>query len=363
MKTWLIGALVVGALAAAAPAQAQDAREEARENFNAGVASFEAGSYQEALASFQEAYRLAPHPSVRVNMANCYEHLNRPLEAIFHYERFLSEAADAPPAQRREVQAALEEQEGRVGEVTLQIAPDGALVRIDESEVRRAPIMGAIRMVAGNHLLEVRAEGYRSVRRELVVEGGQPAEIAIRLERGADPDPTPLPAVTGPTEGAAGVGVPPDQTDPAQAQPDPAPEPTPVDDGGGGGYVLTTPTIIAGAATGALLVGTVITGILALGANSDFENAVERSNDRSISGAERRQARQDGLDAQDRANTLSTVTDVLLITTIIGAGATAAIFFLTQPDDDEDVAEGLRIRGASAAATPDGGAVMLSGAF
>lgn len=357
MKTWWMGALFVGLLVAA-PAAAQDAREQARENFNAGVASFEANNFEQALASFQEAYRLAPHPSVRVNMANCYERLNRPLEAIFHFERFLSEATDAQPAQRREVQQALDGLRARVGEVTLRIAPDGALVRIDESEVRRAPIMSSIRMVSGSHVVEVRAEGYRSVRREFVVEGGQPAEIAIRLERGEDPDPAPLPTVTEPDQGAEGQAALPDpQPDP---QPDPDPAPDLVDSGGG--FVLTTPTIIAGAATGALLVGTVITGILALSANGDFEDAVERSNDRSISGAERRQARADGLDAQDRANTLSTITDVLLITTIVGAGATAALFFLTQPDDEE-VAAGPRIRGATAAATPDGGAIVLTGDF
>ena len=329
MKSWLTYALFLGALLATSPAEAQDSRAQARENFNAGVAAFEAGSWERALEAFQEAYRLAPHPSVRVNMANCYERLNRPLEALFHYESFLSEAADAPPAQRREVQSAIDELRGRIGEVTLRIAPDGALVRLDESEVRRAPIMNTIRMTAGSHLVEVRAEGYQSVRREFVVEGGQPAEIAIRLERGEDPVAEPLPEVT---ESPVVEGDPlPAEAVAAPPPSEPMTEEAPVDDGGGGGFEITTPTIIGAAATGALLVGTVITGVLALGANSDFEDAVARSNDTSLPRGERLLARQDGEDAASRANTLSAVTDVLLVSTIVAAGATVALFFLTQP--------------------------------
>ncbi len=364
MRNWLIGALFLGALFTTHAAAAQDAREQARENFNAGVQAFEAGNFEQALEAFQEAYRLAPHPTVRVNMANCYERLNRPLEALFHFESFLAESEDAPAEQRREVQAAVERLRHQIGEVTLRVAPDGALVRLDESEVRRAPIMNTIRMTPGSHVVEVRAEGYQSIRREFIVEAGQPADVTIRLERGEDTVAEPLPAVDespvveGEPLPADAVAAPPPST---TTQDVVGPEPL-ADEGGGGGFEITTPTIIAGAATGALLVGTVITGILALGANSDFEDAVTRSNDPSLSRAERAQARMDGTDAASRANTLSTVSDVLLVSTIVAAGATVALFFFTQPDgDDEPVAHGPRIRGVTAAATPQGGAIVLTG--
>ena len=366
MKSSFVGALALVLLVIAAPALAQDTRDQARQNFGAGVEAFEAGQYESDLTSFQEAYRLAPHPSVRVNMANCYEHLRRPLEAMFHYEHFLTESPDAPPAQRAEVEEALRTLRGQVGEVTVRVVPDGALVRIDQAEVRRAPILHAIRMVPGSHLFEVRAEGYQSVRREFNVEGGQPADISIRLERGEDTVAEPLPVVTAvaPAEEGATIAPEPEGAesgdDLGQSQ-ETRETIAPLDSGGG--YTLTTPTIIAGAATGAFLVATVVTGILALSANGDFDDAVARSNDPSLSGPERAQARQDGLDAQSRANTLSTVTDVFLVTSIIGAGATTALFFLTQPDDEEQASRGPRLRGAMAAATPDGGAIVLSGEF
>jgi len=77
------------------PAQAQDAptRAAARAAFQGGVAAYDAGHYQAALEHFQEAYRLLPNPTVRVNMASCYEQLDLPLQAIDHFERFLVEPA------------------------------------------------------------------------------------------------------------------------------------------------------------------------------------------------------------------------------------------------------------------------------
>jgi hypothetical protein len=367
ISTLAVALVVGGALTHATPVSAQDNREEARTHFNRGVEAFEAGTFEQALDAFQEAYRLAPHPSVRVNMANCYERLGRPIEAIFHFQRFLAESESVPAAQRREVQAAVRRLEGQIGNVTFRVSPDGALVRIDGQEIRRAPIGEAVRLMPGSHTVEVRLDGYLSVRREFIVEGGQPADIEIRLERGTDPEPTPTEPTptetvtepTGPvetggtTEGSADLGA---ASGDASGGGD-------LESGAsadGGGFSLSTPTIIAGAATGALLVGTIIVGSLALGASSDFDLAVERSNDPSLSPAERSLARQDGLDAKDRADTLALVTDIMLVGTLLGAGATA--FFLIQDlgSSGEERASGPRLR-LTAGATPSGAGVMLSG--
>ena len=149
-------------LAAGAVAQSDEDRARAREQFGLGVERYEGGNYQGALEAFQEAYRLAPHPTVRVNMANCYEHLDRPLEAMHHFERFLAEADGASRQQRREVQAAIRRLEGQLGQLRLAIAPDGARVVIDNAETRVAPILEPVRLVAGTHHLTVRLDGYRT---------------------------------------------------------------------------------------------------------------------------------------------------------------------------------------------------------
>ena len=100
-----------------------DERALARDAFRRGVARYSAADYQGALESFQEAYRIAPNPAVRVNMANCYERLDRPDEAIFNYERFLSEAGpDVPATRRTEVEAALAALRARFAELSITVS-------------------------------------------------------------------------------------------------------------------------------------------------------------------------------------------------------------------------------------------------
>src|SRR5262245_18965143 len=88
---------------AAQPSDADTTR--AKHLFESGVAEYDAGHYANALNRFQEAYRIKPHPLVRVNIANCYQRLDRPVEAIEHFEGFLG-MTQGTQAQREEVRAA-----------------------------------------------------------------------------------------------------------------------------------------------------------------------------------------------------------------------------------------------------------------
>jgi hypothetical protein len=94
--------------------------------------------------------------------------------------------------------------------------------------------------------------------------------------------------------------------------------------------------IVTGAVTAAALVGTILFGALALSANGSFENAVTRANDGSLSAADRAQARLDGEGAANDARTFALVTDVMLITTAVGAGVTTALFIIAQGESDQD---------------------------
>ncbi|MBN8612060.1 MAG: tetratricopeptide repeat protein, partial [Deltaproteobacteria bacterium] len=176
-------AMVIAGTSLTSSAWAQEDREAARAEFERGRSSFEAGAYREALDHFQEAYRLAPHPNVRVNIANCYDQLDRPIEALFHFEHFLTEADHPPAAQRREVETAMARLRTRVGAITLQITPDGAQITIDSTETRRAPVPEPVRVTAGSHVVEIQLDGYRPERQTVVVEGGGTARLALRLQR------------------------------------------------------------------------------------------------------------------------------------------------------------------------------------
>lgn len=322
------------------PASAQD-RDAARVAFQAGVAAYGDGRYADALESFQDAYRIAPHPSVRVNMANCYEQLGRPVEAVDHFERFLIEASDADPAQSREIRAAITRLRATIGEIFLRVEPEGATVTIDGTTTLRAPILDAVKLVAGTHHIEVSLAGFGSVERRVELAGGGREEVRITLTAGT----TPMPVA-----GADPVADPPEDGTPPPRDPPPAER---------DGRRITTPVWIAGGATVALGVTALVVGILALGADSDFEQAVIDSNDPSLSPADRAAARADGLDAEDRASRRALVADILGGAAVAAAAATVVLFFVTG-DDDEDRYARARLRPI---ATHQSAGLSLQGAF
>lgn len=330
-------------------AQTEAERAQARAAFQRGVEAYAAERFQEALASFQEAYRIAPHPSVRVNMANCYERLERPLEALDHFERFLAEAENASPEQQREVRTAVRRLRQQVGEVFVRVQPDGATVRVG-NVMRTAPVLEPIELARGTHRVEVSFAGHRTETRDVEVRGGDRVELTLTLVPAVPEVVTPPPEVLDDDVSNEGTD---DDTEVAEDAFDDS------DDDAGGGRTLhfDAPTIAAGAATVVLLGTTIGLGVAALGAESDFDAAVDRSMS-APTAAERNEARADGRDADRRASRLSIATDVLAVTTVLAAGAT--VFFLLWDRGDEDSAQTTQV---APIAGPNAGGVLVRRSF
>jgi hypothetical protein len=80
------------------PPTAAPEQKEADRHFKSGVALFKEGKFTEALAEFERANEIAPHPLVLYNIAACHRELSNYAEAVKFYRRFLSEApARWPP--------------------------------------------------------------------------------------------------------------------------------------------------------------------------------------------------------------------------------------------------------------------------
>lgn len=334
IRSLLAAGLILALSLGAGIVHAQDGDiEEARANFNRGVELYGQSDYQGALAAFQEAYRIRPHPAVRVNMANCYDHLSRPVEAIFHFEHYLSEMGrNAPAPQRREVEQALTSLRQRVGRVALHVAPDGATVRIDDAEERRTPVLEDVVLTAGTHRVVVSLNGYRTETRTIDVTGGREVSFDLRLERGAAPTIATPVTPQRPVEPEPMV-----QSNP---QPGPTQEPNVVEptheEESSGGFHLTTPTIVVASVSAGAIVIACITGALANGANSDFDRDVARANDSSLTEQERNAAIRQGHDDAARANNLATATDILGIAGAVGVGVAVTMFFLSSNDSHPD---------------------------
>jgi hypothetical protein len=222
-------ALVVACATLAAPSFAHAADDdpqiaEARRFFDAGKQAYEGGQYALAATAFEEAFRLAPRPTVAFSMAQAYRRqffvdrdaakLKRALEL---YKQYI---VDVPQGGRRDdaVQyiAELEpmlvhiEDEQRLkglGPVkSIEAARDatqlmissrtkGAFARIDAAAATEVPV---IREVApGTHRVRVEAPGYFADEVEGVAVAGrlvvvevtlreQPARLALRAPAGAE---------------------------------------------------------------------------------------------------------------------------------------------------------------------------------
>jgi hypothetical protein len=290
---------------------AQDNRARARTLFGEGVSAYEEGRFREALSAFEQAYRLAPHPTVRVNMANCFEQLGQYVEALFNYKRFLEETEDnADNEQRDEVSLAVARLTPRVGNLVLEVTPHTANVTIDGRSPKRAP-GGGFPMVAGVHSLRVTAPGFEPLERAVEVKGGVDTPLSLSLTREALVEPlAEVPAEASEEEAA------PAQASLSAPRVDEPAEPQ-------RSRVLLWSAV---GTTVAFAGGFAVTGGLALKAQHDFDDAVAVSNDPTLDDATRAQARADGLAADDRAHLTAMLSDIFLAGTVVAGGATLWIW-------------------------------------
>src|SRR5262249_18426965 len=75
---------------------AADARAEAQRHVAQGLAEHGKGNLAAALGEFRAAYSLVLDPRILYNIAQEERALQKPVEALEHYERFLAEMKPAP---------------------------------------------------------------------------------------------------------------------------------------------------------------------------------------------------------------------------------------------------------------------------
>jgi hypothetical protein len=338
----------------AASAGSGNSRNQARFLFERGVGYYRSGRYEKALESFQEAYNVRPSPAVRVNIANCYDQMDRPLEAIFHYERFLAES-DIGGDQRREVESAVKRLRSKIGDVAIQVVPEGASVQIDGSQRRQAPLIEPVPMVAGKHVIEVTYPDYQSERREIEVQGGKPMEVSVILRpqvaaaqtfetpmvkpgphaRSVAPE-TEKPPVAG-RESRVAVAEEFNPEDSEYASPGSAPQPPPVSE-----EVVRIPNpparyrhssrgtavFVSGAVTAGLAIATAVVGGIALNANSTYKDLAAEWKDNTLTPEKRDQSRREANTKSASAQNLALGTDILLAGAVVGATVTLCLALL-----------------------------------
>lgn len=335
-----LAVLSVAWLCLATPAAAQDEKARARVLFNQGVSQFEAGEHRAALQSFESAYRLAPHPAVRVNMANCFEQLGRFVEAKFNYERFLEESGESVSSeQRAEVEATLARLSTQIGTLVVSAEPANALLRVDGQIPKRMP-SGAVQLPIGRYEIELSATGFFEAQRTILIEGQKETHVSIALEPESSPSL---------------VAAPVSEPAPSAAEETPSPGVESAPDKSEGRRTLMW---VAAGTTAAFAVGLAVTGGLSLAARQQFDETVVASNDPRRTPVERENARLDGLDYAQRADRLALASDVFLVSTVVAGGATLLIWLTDRKAEKRSA-----MRAAPMAFRRGGGGLVLGGKF
>lgn len=165
--------------ASADPAPPDPRLDEARERFAQGIELARSGNCEGAISEFETSYALVPRPNTLYNIAQCQEQLNRYDLAILYYEQYL-DLAPADAEDRPTVEASMRALRNLLGiivvasNVAAEVWVGGRVVGVAPGEV---PIPG------GRHRVEVRADGYIPVVREVEVAARQRVELSVELER------------------------------------------------------------------------------------------------------------------------------------------------------------------------------------
>jgi Tfp pilus assembly protein PilF len=173
----LIIALAPGAFAA--PVAAQSGAEDpmtamARARFKEGVDFYDKGEYEQARASFLQAYALKKHPAVLLNLAWSCLKSGHVMEGKKYFDQFLAEGKDITDKQRADANDGLNQARAKLGRIEIQ-ATSGTDVTIDGDHIGTAPLSDAVVVEAGAHTIKFKGPDGSSDTQSVSVLGGQKA--------------------------------------------------------------------------------------------------------------------------------------------------------------------------------------------
>jgi tetratricopeptide (TPR) repeat protein len=139
-----------------------------------GVAHRRAGQDQLALESFRRAFALQPSPRTRAQIALAEQALGQWADADRDLRAALAANTDDwIQRNRAALEAALNAIASRVATIELTCNTTGARLFVNGHEESAFPLAQPLRVEAGTVAIEIRMDGYRTVRRAIDVEGGR----------------------------------------------------------------------------------------------------------------------------------------------------------------------------------------------
>jgi len=188
----MVGVLLVSALGATRPAQAETTpwsqgvpvatQDKANALFEEGNQLFAREAHAPALEKYREAIALWDHPLIRFNIAVTLIRLDRHLDAADELERALR--FGETPFKKELYSQALDYQsllKGRVGYVEASCDQAGASVLIDGKPWFSCPGTQRMRVLAGEHALVGELSNYLTSSQHIIVPGGGTVTERVKL--------------------------------------------------------------------------------------------------------------------------------------------------------------------------------------
>jgi len=183
------------------PALAQSTADDpttamARARFKEGVDFFDKGSFEQARASFLQAYALKKHPAVLLNLAWSCLKSGHALEAERYFRQYLNESKDSTDKQRADANDGLNQSHAKLGRIEV-VAASGTDVAIDGEHEGSTPLGDAVYVEPGAHTVKFKGTDGATDTNSVTVLAGEKA-IARFAKLVTAPTPPPPPAATEP---------------------------------------------------------------------------------------------------------------------------------------------------------------------
>jgi hypothetical protein len=207
----------------AAPAP-DAATAKAHKSYERGQQLYAQARYAEAIASFEEAFRIKPNPVIYFNIGRCHEQsgdVARALRAYRDYLHLLPAAKDKDNVADRIANLERRLMERGLQQLMVFASPSNAYIEVDGKLLGTSP--ASVELVAGSHQLLVRADGFEPTERSFVMQIQRASELTVNLRpRAAQGQSLPSPPVVAAEQPKADAPLAPQQPSGVSLSPQPS---------------------------------------------------------------------------------------------------------------------------------------------
>ena len=277
----------------AVQARGQVDEEKAKKHFKQALVLYKENNFAAALIEFKASYKAKANWKVKYFIGVSLQALHKFVEAEKKLKEYLEEGGDEVPADKREVvEDLLVQLSGVIGSIDVKTDVEGASVYVNGKLQGKTPLSGPLRFPVGNYTVEVSKTGHKDFSTEIELPGEEVVTVKAALEK---------PAVEKEEKVEVKEEKEPDVPEGLMEKVEEKPAGKKKKIKPAAFYAMT-------GLTGALLVGTVVVGVMAMRIHNEFEETPDTEANR-----------QSRIDLRDDGEVLNDAADGLLIVTAASA--------------------------------------------